>query len=166
MANAKVVGNRAVLTVDLSRDGDRLGMPGSYSGSVRIIDPRVERRDISLQVTMSYPYWQFPVAMLVFVLFPALIYVWLVKGSFTSQMKKASPDKPAAPDEPVVLTAITFQNYVFSRNGIISIGAGVVAAVSFISATYLSGATWGSDITQWITLFGGMLRHSRPLPPP
>lgn len=136
---------RATLSVTADRSEGDLGRPGSYTGLVEVIDPRVARTDVALRVTMSYPNWQLPLAVLIAMMAPGAIYVWLVKGSFTS--------RASAPGATLHLKEA--DAYWFSRNGLLAVGAGTAAAVGFFSATYLSSATWGANVEQWVTLFGG-----------
>ena len=138
-AVATVSGDRALIVVNFDRTWAALGDPGSYAGVVRVLDPRVERTEVALQLTMSFPFWQLPLAISIFMLFPAIVYVWLLKGSF---------------GDAGALSITKFQNFVISRNGILAIGAGTVAAVGVYSATYLSGPTWGSSSAQVLTLVG------------
>jgi hypothetical protein len=82
-------------------------------------------------------------ALAIAVLFPAAVYVWLLRGSFTGK------------DTNDVLDLRRLSNYLFSRNGLLAFGAGVVAAFGVFSATYLSAATWDPTAGSYIALLGG-----------
>lgn len=142
-AQALVQSGRVALDVTFDRRQDRLGPPGSYTGVVSLVDEQVGRVDVPVTVTMSYPIWQWPFAMLVFLLVPAIGYVWLLKGSFLGR-------------ENVALSLRDFHDWVFGRNHIIATGTGAAAALGIFSGTYLRSPTWGSDVVQAITLFGSM----------
>src|SRR5262249_4372767 len=88
---------------------------------------------------MSYPWWQFVVAVLIAMLLPALLYVWFLRGSFTGH--------PG-------LTFAHLQAWIFSRVTLMSLGAGVAAALGVFSATYARAEAWGSDYTAATALFG------------
>jgi hypothetical protein len=60
-ANAHVERGSVVLTVCFNRTDPDFGRPGTYSGIVSIIDPRVTRADANFTVSMAYPYWQFQI---------------------------------------------------------------------------------------------------------
>jgi hypothetical protein len=68
-----------------------------------------------------------------------MLYVWLLRGSFSSQHSL----KPSH-----------LQEWLFSRTGLMSIGAGVAAAVGLFSAIYAQTEDWGSDYTAATALFG------------
>lgn len=142
-ARAVVVDGVVSIEVRFDRRSDRLGPPGSYVGTVSLVDEQVGRVDTPVTVTMSYPIWQWPLAMLVFLLVPALGYVWLLKGSFLGTQN-------------VPLSLRDFHDYAFSRNHVIAVGSGAAAALSLFSATYLRSPTWGTDAVQALALFGSM----------
>jgi hypothetical protein len=163
-ASARVARSRVVLDVCLNRTDPAFGSPGSYTGVVTITDPRVTLTDVTFTVTMAYPWWQFVLAVLVAMLLPAVFYVWFLRSSFTSNAG---------------LNAADFQRWIFSRVAIMSLGAGLAAAVGIFSATYARSEVWGSDYTAATALFGatfsafvaaatgvtaaGMDRHAHPV---
>ena len=140
VADASLTGNQARVSLTIARTDVDFAPPGTYSGTVSIVDPRVERVDIPLTVTMSYPIWQLPLVVLLLMLPVAIVNLWLIKGSFSGGT--------------TWVTLGGFRNYVFSRNGILAIGAGIAASVLAWSATYLDSPTWGTTFTDAITLFG------------
>ena len=138
-ASARVARSRVVLDVCLNRTDPEFGTPGSYSGLITITDPRVTLTDVAFTVTMAYPWWQFVFAILVAMLLPAVFYVWFLRGSFTSH-KGLKPRH--------------FQTWIFSRVALMSLGAGLAAAIGIFSATYARAEAWGSDYTAATALFG------------
>jgi hypothetical protein len=69
---------------------------------------------------------------LVAMLLPAVLYVWLLRGSFTSH--------PG-------LTAKLIQDWIFSRVTLMSLEAGLAGAIGIFSAAYARSEAWGSDYT-------------------
>jgi hypothetical protein len=138
-AKAQVARSRVILEVCFNRTDKEFGAPGSYSGVVTITDPRVTLTDVTFTVTMAYPWRQLVFAVLVAMLLPAVFYVWFLRGSFTSHTG---------------LKAIDFQTWIFSRVALMSLGAGLAAAIGIFSATYARSENWGSDYTAATALFG------------
>jgi hypothetical protein len=136
----KRTGRLATMTVTFDRTRD-LGDPGTYSGVVSIVDPRVSRVDVPFTLTMSYPAWQKVVAWFLLMLAPATVYLWLLRGSFRSEGK---------------LTWKEFHNWLFSRNGILALGAGFAAAVAVFVAVYLRADAWPGDGPAFLGLFTAM----------
>jgi hypothetical protein len=142
-ASATISGQQALVTVTIPRTDAAFGPSGSYTGTFSLIDPRIERVDIPLTITLSYPVWRLPFVVLWLVLPVAVGYLWLLRGSFHG--RKNQPLSPKA-----------FEDYVFSRNGILAIAAGTTSAALVFSAIYLRSATWGTDFVDAIGLFGSM----------
>ena len=138
-ASASVGRGSVVLTVCINRTNPDIGRSGIYTGIVSITDPRVARVDANFTVSMAYPWWQLVFAILVLMMLFAMLYVWLLRGSFGS--------RPG-------LTTEDFQAWLFSRTGLMSTGAGVAAAVGIFSAIYAGAEDWGSDYTAATALFG------------
>jgi hypothetical protein len=138
-ASALVARSRVILDVCFNRTDPAFGSPGSYSGVVTITDPRVTLTDVTFTVTMAYPWRQIVFAVLVAMLLPAVLYVWFLRSSFTSQ--------PG-------LKPTHFQQWIFSRVALMSLGAGLAAAIGIFSATYARSEAWGSDYTAATALFG------------
>jgi hypothetical protein len=143
VTTARLIGDRVILDVTVDRRSPEAGDAGSYAGVVSLIDPRIERVDLPVQVTMAYPFWQLPWGVLLLLLLPATGYLWLLRGSFTG---KASSE----------LTLAEFSEYVFGRNGMLAIGSGLTAATGVLIASYLRSATWGGDLVEALTLFASM----------
>jgi hypothetical protein len=175
-ATATTSHSRVILDVCFNRTDPKFGSPGSYNGVITIIDPRVTATDVTFAVTMAYPWWQLVLSVLVAMLLPAILYVWFLRGSFTSQPSPDTPAGPAAPDTPAGPAAPgapagpagpgapagpaphsgvkLFEQWIFSRVALMSYGAGVAAAVGIFSATYARTENWGSDYTAATALFG------------
>jgi hypothetical protein len=172
-ATAKTSHSRVILDVCFNRTDPKFGSPGSYNGVITIIDPRVTATDVTFAVTMAYPWWQLVLSVLVAMLLPAILYVWFLRGSFTSQPSPDTPDTPAGPAAPGAPAAPAgpagpgapagpaphsgvklFEQWIFSRVALMSYGAGVAAAVGIFSATYARTENWGSDYTAATALFG------------
>jgi len=145
-AEAKVIGRQVLVTVAVMRTDARFAPSGTYSGTVSIVDPRIERVDIPLTMTLAYPVWQLPLVVLLLTVPVAVGYLWLLKGSFHG----------GRPDADVKISLGQFDDYAFSRNGILAIGAGTASAVLVFAATYLRAPTWGSSFVDAISLFGAM----------
>jgi hypothetical protein len=131
---------RVLLKVCVDRSGPKLADPGIYQGTVSIVDARVERVDIPVVVTLSYPSWQLVLELLVLAAFAGSWYVWVLQ-------KKDPAD-----------SAISwgFVQYCSTMLGVLSIAAGVIAALGVYNATYLSSASWGSTVEQPLALLGAM----------
>jgi hypothetical protein len=138
-ATAVLQSGRVILTVCFNRTDPSFGAPGSYLGTVSIVDPRVNRTDVAFNITMSYPCWQFVFALFVAMLLPAILYVWFLKGSFQSNKQ---------------LTIGQLQNWIFCRTALMAIGAGIAAAIGVFSAIYAKAPAWGTDWTSATGLFG------------
>jgi hypothetical protein len=142
---AAVSGQQVLVSVTMRRDNATFAPAGSYAGTISLVDPRIERVDIPLTVSMAYPIWRLPFVVLLLVLPIAIGYLWLLKGSFH-----------AGSSNTTVITLWQFEDYAFSRNGILAIGAGAASAALVFSGTYLTSPTWGSSFVDAITLFGAM----------
>ncbi|HEX6254504.1 MAG TPA: hypothetical protein VFZ70_01715 [Euzebyales bacterium] len=138
-ADAEVRQNRVLLRVAFDRRSAALGSPGSYLGTISVVDPRVERVDIPFTVSLAYPWWQFVCVLLLLMLLPATLYLWFLRGSFSQEGN---------------LSLAGLQNWLFSRNALMSIGTGIAAAVSVWMATYFSSDSWGVSVTAATAMFG------------
>jgi hypothetical protein len=138
-AIAALQSGRVILNVCFNRTDPSFGAPGSYLGTVSIVDPRVNRTDVAFNITMSYPCWQLVFAVFVAMLLPAILYVWFLKGSFQSNKQ---------------LTIGQLQNWIFCRTALMAIGAGIAAAIGVFSAIYAKTPAWGTDWTSATGLFG------------
>ena len=153
-ATAEQLNRSVFLDICIDRTGEpKLGDPGTYTGVVSIVDPRVSRVDIPLTVSLSYNAWPLMVALFVLALGPATVYLWLLRGSFSRGERPAGVTLEA--DESS-LSARLFGMWVFSRTGIMAIGAGVGAAFIAFSAGYLKNPAWGASITDLTGLFGAI----------
>ncbi len=138
-AVATLKDGRVLLDVCFNRTDPDFGAPASYLGTVSIVDPRVTRTDVTFNVTLSYPWWQFVFALFLAMLVPAMLYVWFLRGSFQSHEG---------------LTLDLLQKWLFSRTALMALGSGFAAAVSVFSAIYAKTQVWGTDWTSATALFG------------
>lgn len=141
-ANARLTGDRLILTVEFSRKDLAFGKAGSYAGTITILDPRIDRVDIPMTVTLAYPVWQLPFALFLAILLPATLYVWLLKGSFSGSDK--------------AITFGAFAAYFQGRNGLLAITAGAAASFGVYTANYLSATTWDFEALEIISLVTSM----------
>lgn len=143
-AVAGIMGQQTLLTVTMHRDDATFAPSGAYTGTISIVDPRIERVDVPIAVSLAYPVWRLALVVLLLVLPLAIGYLWLLRGSF----RGGTNGGPVGLHE--------FDEYAFSRNGILAIGAGTASAVIVFSATYSSSPSWGGDFPDAIGLFGAM----------
>jgi hypothetical protein len=132
-------GSRVKLHVCFDRSSQKMGAPGLYVGTVNIVDPRVARLDVPFSVSLSYPIWQYVLAIYVSMLLPATLYVWLLLGSFKSADR---------------LSMEKFQRWFFSRNAIIALGTGFAVSIGLLLGTYFKAEAWGTSVTEATALFG------------
>lgn len=135
-----VQNGRVLLKICVQRAGPGFADPGTYLGTVSIVDPRVGRVDVPVVVTLSYPSWQWIMALLVLAVLAGAWYVWVLQ------------DKKAAE----IAIGWGFVDFYATMLGVLSAGAGVVAAFGVYTAAYLNSTTWGSSSTQVFALFGAM----------
>jgi hypothetical protein len=137
---AWVQSGRVLLKVCVRRSTAGLADPGTYQGTVSILDPRVGRVDVPVVITMSYSNWRWILGLLVLAVLVGAWYVWVLQSK---------ADRDLAIDW-------GFLDYYTSMLGLLSAGAGVVAAFGVYTATYLNSTSWGSSSTQVFALFGAM----------
>jgi hypothetical protein len=135
-----VQNGRVLLKICVQRSGPGFADPGTYQGTVSIVDPRVGRVDVPVVVTLSYPTWQWIMALQVLAVLAGAWYVWVL------QAKKATE----------IAIGWGFVDFYATMLGVLSAGAGAVAAFGVYSAAYLNSTTWGSSSTQVFALFGAM----------
>jgi len=141
-ARAKVVGDdrvRVSLCVD-RRSAEALADPGTYRGTVSIIDARVARTDIPLEVSGADPRWTMPLFLLLLAVIAGTWVTWVIK-------EKKPDSSPFVLSEWLVWSGTAI--------GIICIVAGAVACVGAVQATYLSQGTWGTSIGDYFALLTG-----------
>ena len=138
-AKAVRVGDRVRLTLCVNHGTSSLGDPGSYAGSISIIDPRIARVDLPLEVTIAWPYW--PGALL-------LCLLAILAGTFVAWVVRAKPSE----DSHFKLS--DFLDWVARLIGVVTVAVGTVAALTAYAATYLGNPVWGSSSTDVITLLG------------
>lgn len=133
-----------VVTLDIvfDRTGDRLGQPGTYSGSVTVNDQRLAGPvTVPVTLTMQYTHPGKVLWLLVFVVIPGSWLVWVTKTSRGAMQFALSP---------------AWAEWVFTVGGLLTIATGTAAAVSVYVATYLKDPSWGTGVLQTLTLFGAM----------
>lgn len=135
-----VQNGRVLLKLCVQRSGPGFADPGIYQGTVSIVDPRVGRVDVPITVTLSYPSWQWIMALLVLAVLAGAWYVWVLQ----------------ARDAAEIAIGGGFLDFYATMLGVLSAGAGVIAAFGVYTATYLNSPTWGSSSTQVFALFGAM----------
>jgi hypothetical protein len=131
---------RVLLELCVQRSGSKFADPGTYVGTVSITDSRVNRVDVPITVTLSYPTWQFVLELLVLAVFAGSWYIWVLQ------------DK----DPEDLAIGWGFIRWCGSMIGVLSIGAGVVAALGVYNASYLNNASWGYPANQPLSLLGAM----------
>jgi hypothetical protein len=137
---AWVQNGRVLLKVCIDRTGAGFAAPGSYQGTVSIVDPRVSPVSIPVTVTLDWPIWQWVMELLVVAALVGTWYVWVLQAP-----KNATSGAP-----------VSLLDFCSNKLGVLSIGAGIVAAFGVYNATYLNSVTWGSSSGQIFALFGAM----------
>lgn len=127
---------RVSLCVD-RRDASKLGDPGTYRGTVSIIDPRVARTDLPVQIEAADPRWTFPLFLVLLSVVAATWVTWMVK-------EQKADSARFRPSEWFIWSGTAI--------GIISIVAGAAAAAGVYQARYLSSSTWGSAVSDYVAL--------------
>jgi hypothetical protein len=131
---------RVLLQVCVERSGLKLADPGTYVGTVSIVDPRVNRVDVPITVSLSYPTWQNVLELLVLAVLAGSWYIWVL------QEKKAA-------DHAI---SWAFIRWCGTMIGVLSIAAGVIAAIGVYNASYLNSDSWGYTVSQPLALLGAM----------
>jgi hypothetical protein len=140
-ARARVIGDRVRVTVCIDRrDAEKLGDPGSYHGTVSIIDPRVARVDLPLDLDAADPDWARALSLVGLALLAGSWVTWVVKEQ-KADTTRFEPHQWATWS----VTAI----------GIISIVAGSVAAAAVFQASYLNNPVWGVSVSDPVALLTG-----------
>jgi hypothetical protein len=135
-----VQNGRVLLKLCVQRSGPGFADPGTYQGTISIVDQRVGRVDVPIVVTLSYPNWRWIMALLVLAVLAGAWYVWVL------QAKKAAE----------IAIGWGFLDFYATMLGVLSAGAGVVFAFGVYTATYLNSLTWGSSSGEVFALFGAM----------
>jgi hypothetical protein len=141
-ARARVIGDdrvRVSLCVD-RREAMLLADPGTYRGTVSIIDPRVTRTDIPLEVDAADPKWTFSLFLVLVAVVAGSWVTWIIK-------EQKADSYGFRPREWFIWSGTAI--------GIICLVAGASAGVATYQATYLSRSTWGSSVNDYVTLLTG-----------
>lgn len=140
--DARAWSRHGVVTVELCVDrfdGNAIGDPGLYVGSVAVVDPRIARTDVPFVITMSHDNSYSLLALLFVVVAVAAIYVWLLRTY-----------RPTADS----IDLEEFMDWLGTRTGVLAVGTGAVATYVAYSASYLADSTWGGSTTQLGALVG------------
>jgi len=135
-----VQNGRVLLKLCVQRSGPGFADPGTYQGTVSVVDPRVGRVDVPIVVTLSYASWQWIMALLVLAVLAGAWYVWVLQAKRAAEMA----------------IGWGFLDFYATMLGVLSAGAGVVFAFGVYTATYLNSPTWGSSSSEVFALFGAM----------
>lgn len=141
--DASADGQTVQLSLCIGRADDRLGDPGSYTGSITLDDSRLANAvTVPITVTMQYVH-----GVVLWWLFAAVILpgTWALWVLHTQRQQ----NKPAFAMKDLL-------TWVLSVGGITSITSGTVAACAVYIATYVRDPTWGSSALQPVTLFGAI----------
>ena len=144
LASAYADGKVLILNVCFLRNvpGSSLGDPGSYAGSVTLDDPRLGAPlTVPLTVTMQYANWVFLLWLYFAAAIPGAWCVWVLR-------------RPR--DGTASALSIDFFKWAGTVGGIVALISGGIAAFAVYTAVYLRDPTWGSNVLQPFTLYGGM----------
>jgi hypothetical protein len=137
-------GREIRLDICFGRQGNRLGNPGTYNGSVTLTDLRLASEvSVPVTVTMQYVHGTMLLWLVLLAVIPGAWLLWVTKRDL--------PDDGKAPP----VTSQLFR-WMWSVGGLIAVVTGCVAAFSVYVATYLKDPTWGSAPYQAISLYGAM----------
>lgn len=140
-ARARVVGDRVRVSVCIDRrNAHDLGDPGTYRGTVSIIDPRVARVDLPLDFDASDPDWARALSLVGLGLLAGSWVTWVVKE------QKADSDR---------FHPSQWAEWSVTAIGLISAVAGAVAALAVYQASYLNNPIWGVSIGDTVALLTG-----------
>lgn len=141
---------RVQLEVCINRATPAFADPGTYQGTVSIVDPRVARVDVPVQVNLSYPTWQWICALLVLASLAGSWYAWLLhrygRGGDGDNLGNLS----------IAASIGDYLRWFFTPAGIVSVVVGVAAALTVYNATYLSNGSWGASGWQYLSILGVM----------
>lgn len=144
LVTANAFSRRGVVLVELcvDRDGEPIGAPGRYEGSVTIVDPLVTPADVSFVVVLAYPNAGLVALLTLVAIAVAAIYSWRVH------------DVGGDADEPIRFH--DFFGWLRKWRGLFAVSTGTVAAYVAYSATYLSNSVWGTSVTQFTAIVGAV----------
>lgn len=143
LLSAQVTSHRDVVTVELcvDRDGEAIGHPGTYSGSVSVVDSRVARTDVPFVLQLAYPNpFLLGLVMLVAVA-AATTYSWLLHARTDAERR---------------ISVEQFRRWLATRTGVLAVASGSVAAYVAFAATYLQNSTWGTTLAQLSAIIGAV----------
>lgn len=143
-ASVQVTGRKEVTVVVCVDPGAISLDPGTYVGSLRIEDPRVE--DVTVPVTVTAQYGNYPWML------AAIGLVTLLGGSwFVWASGRRTGEKPVVGDG----ASKDFQGWAVAN--VLGIGVGAIAATSAFIATYWRDVAWGDKAPEdWFTLLGAV----------
>ncbi len=118
--------------------------PGTYEGSLRIEDPRIE--DVTVPVTVTAQYQDYQWVVVLFGLVTLLVGSWFVWASGRRTAQKPVVEPGALKD---------FRGWALAN--VLGIGVGTIAASSAFIATYWRDMAWGDKAPEdWFTLLGAV----------
>lgn len=142
-AAASPDGRELRLEVCFGRQGNRLGNPGTYNGTVTLTDFRLASEvPIPITVTMQYIHGTVLFWLVFAAVVPGTWLLWVTKREINDSNRGAFNKE--------------WLSWILSVGGIVATVTGTVAAFSVYAATYLKDPTWGSSALQLISLYGAM----------
>lgn len=141
-ARAQYRNGLVLLQVCANRNGSEdLGDPGTYRGTISIVDPRVSRVDLPFTISMAYPAWPLVLDLAIGTCLAALGWVWLLR-------------QPSDSSAPVV--SAEFFHWISRREGLVALFAGLAAGIATVFTVYFNNPTWGSSLGNPIALVGAV----------
>jgi hypothetical protein len=142
-ASALVRGREVEALVCFGREGDELGDPGLYAGSITLTDPRLSSEvTVPVTVTLQYVHGVILLWLLLPVVVPGVWLLWVTKTAATNRH--------------YAFDGRSMFSWLRTVGGVVSVTTGVVAAFSVYVGTYLLDDTWGSGPYQVLSLYGAM----------
>jgi hypothetical protein len=140
--NAEFRDDRVRLTLCADRGGSEyLGDPGTYNGTVSIVDARVSRVDVPFTITLAESRWPIVVVVSELTVFAGMFWIWIL-----DRRRSGTPAKYK-----------DWITWLLSPDGIVSCGLGLAGAATAFATLYLTSSTWAFDTPQVLALVGGVL---------
>lgn len=116
--------------------------PGTYIGSVAVLDPRVAPLTVQVAVTRSFVRWWSVVAIAVLSAMAGVVWLYLLRTT-----EEVDPD-----DAP--FGRWHFTKWLSRRETVISIATGLVGVSAVYTGTYLRAPDWGASSTAFLGFVG------------
>lgn len=110
--------------------------PGTYQGSLVVVDPRVQSIDVPVSFTVSYPHMK--------ILIAAALVLCLLASIFTYTLRKPN------------LEHMSYPRWTTSLIGALTIASGLIGATIVFAAQYLDADVWGENHTQLFAFIGAV----------